>query len=161
MSDQSASWVEGELASHWPLLGRVAMALVGDPTRVEQVLEQVARDAVTGNPPQPSEARVWLLGLVRGAAATQLSRLPLRVRPRDDAPATERLGAAAAAPARAALASLKPTEREAVILALVANLEAKDIALACNTDPETARARLGRGLEQLMLRMADEDGGPR
>lgn len=159
------------LSAHLPLLGKVAMALVGDAGRVELALEKVAREAAQSAAPEGVETRVWLLGLVRSACATQLSQLPIRTRPlegaSDGAPRTERLGAGLAAPARASLAALKPTEREAVVLALVAGLEAKDIAAACSIDLATARKRLGRGLELLLTSDAssndkrDDEGGLR
>ncbi|MBX3222178.1 MAG: hypothetical protein KF795_16795 [Labilithrix sp.] len=152
------------LADHAPVLGRVAMALVGDPARVEQVLEQVAREAGAAVAPDGVAPLAWLLGLVRAASATQLSKLPLRTRPgrEDAAPTTERMGAGEAIAARAALATLKPTEREAVILSLVGGLEAADVAAACGVDVGTAKTRIARGVEQLLeSRAPGDDGGAR
>jgi RNA polymerase sigma-70 factor (ECF subfamily) len=153
-SNEAASAVL--LREHAPILGRVAMALLGESVQVERVLEHVAREA--GAKPLPAGAKplAWLLGLVRAASATQLSSLPLRSRSAaaDALPKTERLGAGDAVPARAALASLKPTEREAVILFFVGGLDAADVALACNVDVTTATARIARGIEQLSA--ADE-----
>ena len=156
-----AAGVAGLLAEHAAVMGRVAMALLGDAARVEQVLDQVARDAGASALPEGTKPIAWLLGLVRGACAAQLSKLPLRSRAPDAPPATERLGAGVAVPARAALASLKPTEREAVVLSLVGGLEATDVAVACNVDVATARARIARGLEQLVQHDASEEGGAR
>lgn len=141
---------------HAALLGRVAMALLGDALQVELVLERVAHEAGTKPVPEDIRPVAWLLGLVRTASAVQLSKLPKRSRHGEaDAPVTERMGAALeAAPARAALTSLKPTEREAVVLALVGGLEVRDLAAACNVDLGTAKTRLARGLEQLLLGVA-------
>lgn len=150
----------GLLAEHAAVMGRVAMALLGDAARVEGVLEQVAREAgASAAVPEGTKPVAWLLGLVRAASAVQLSKLPLRARAGDGPPVTERLGAGAAIPARAALAALKPTEREAVVLSLVAGLEAADVAAACNVDVATARTRIARGLEQLLAMDAAGDGG--
>jgi RNA polymerase sigma-70 factor, ECF subfamily len=144
---------------HVAVLGRVAMALVGDADRVEAVLEHVAREAGThGRNPSArgdDEVRplVWLLGLVRSACAIHLSKLPLRKHltgPREEAEATERLGAADAIPARIALAPLKPTEREALVLCLVGGLEAADVARACNVDVGTAKTRIAQGIQELL-----------
>lgn len=148
------------LTEHASVMGRVAMALVGDAARAERVLEQVAREAGAGAPPAGVAALAWLLGLVRVASATQRSRLPLRTRPgaHDAAPTTERLGAGEALPARAALAGLKPTEREAVVLCLVGGLEATDVASACGVDLGTAKTRIARGVEQLLQHEAAGDG---
>jgi DNA-directed RNA polymerase specialized sigma24 family protein len=138
------------LKEHAPLIGRVAMALIGDAPEVEGVLETVARMAGATARPADVSVRAWLLGLTRAACATQISRLPLRRTEHDRGPSTERLGYASAAPARAALRGLRPTEREAVVLSLVGGLEAAEVAAACNVDVGTAKARIARGLEQLM-----------
>jgi DNA-directed RNA polymerase specialized sigma24 family protein len=129
------------------------MALLGDSVQVERVLDQVAREVGSKAVPEGIRPLAWLLGLVRVASATHLSKLPLRSRSGvEPSPNTERMGAAlTAGPARAALAALKPTEREVVILSLVGGLEAVDIAAACNIDVPTARTRLARGLEQLLV----------
>ena len=159
----TATHAGGMLEEHAAVMGRVAMALLGDPAQVERALEQAAREAGTSKPPEGVKPVAWLLGLVRGACATQLSKLPLRTRAStgDRAPVTERLGAGDAVPARAALAALKPTEREAVVLSLVGGLEATDVAVACNVDVDTARARIARGVEQLLENAAAEEGGAR
>jgi RNA polymerase sigma-70 factor (ECF subfamily) len=122
------------------------MALLGDPVAAEKALERVAREAAAKRDGEASKA--WLFGLVRVACATQLSRIPLKTR--DDGPTTERIGAAEdAAVARASLARLKPTDREAVVLHLVGGLDAGEVAGACGTDEQTARARIARGVSQL------------
>ncbi|MBX3262168.1 MAG: hypothetical protein KF782_20955 [Labilithrix sp.] len=148
------------LREHAGVMGRVAMALVGDAARAERVLEEAAREAGAGAPPPGVGAPAWLLGLVRAASATQQSRLPLKTRPggHDAAPTPSRLGAGDAAPARAALARLKPTEREAVVLCLVGGLEAADVAAACGVDLGTAKTRIARGVEQLLQQEAPDDG---
>lgn len=142
------------LEEHAVVLGRVAMALAGDASRAEQVLEQVARDAgLAREVPPNTKPLTWLLGLTRVACATQQSKLPLRNRTQGfeaPPPNTERLGASEAVPARAALAALKPTEREAVVLSLVGGLEAADVATACGVDLGTAKTRIARGVEQLL-----------
>jgi RNA polymerase sigma-70 factor (ECF subfamily) len=160
MSDAAAGdEVEQEagrlLKEHAAILGRVAMALLGDATRVEQVLEQVAREVGSHGSVPDEKPLVWLLGLLRVASATQLSKLPFRTRPGPEVPPKAgRLPAwqlgDEAKPARKALSRLKPTEREAVVLSFVAGLSVDEVAKACNVDPDTAKGRLERGLEQLM-----------
>lgn len=148
------------LRTHAVALGNVAMALLGEAGRVEHVLEEVARQAGRLAVPADVKPVAWLLGLVRNACAAQLTNLPLRTRsePEETSPKTERVGASSAVPARAALASLKPTERDAVVLCLVGGLEAADVARACNVDVGTAKNRIARGLEQLL---ASGEGGAR
>lgn len=131
---------------HGAALGRVAMALLGDAAAVERVLEQVVRDGA--KPPTDGvRSRAWLFGLVRAASAAQISKLPLRTRgpTSGEAPGPE-------AVARAELARLRPTEREAVVLSLVGGLDAAEVAVACNVDVTTARARIANGLQELAAR---------
>ena len=79
------------LKEHLPVMGKVAMALVSDGSRVEAILEEAAREAAT-TPEPPADAKPWLLGLVRAASAKQLSKLPLKTRGfEDQPPSTERL----------------------------------------------------------------------
>lgn len=135
------------LKEHLPVMGKVAMALVGDGSRVETILEEAAREAAT-TPVPPSDAKPWLLGLVRVASSKQLSKLPMRTRGFDTAPSTERIGIAQGA--RNALQDLRPTEREAVVLSIIGRLNHQDLAVACNVDVQTAKSRLSRGLEQML-----------
>jgi DNA-directed RNA polymerase specialized sigma24 family protein len=129
---------------HAATLGRVAMALVGDAAAAERVLEAVARDL--GRARSPDHPRAWLLGRVRAACAVVPAPLPVR----DAQVRTERLGASEAIAARGALASLRPTEREAVVLRLVGGLDTDEIAIACNVDVPTARERLQAGLAAIL-----------
>jgi DNA-directed RNA polymerase specialized sigma24 family protein len=137
------------LGTHGAIVAKLAMALLGDAREVERVLEHVARERAANKVPDGTREVAWLLGIARGACATQLSRVPLR---REEAPATERL-VTEASTARTRLAQLRPTEREAVALHLVGGLDAKEVAAACGVDLETAKTRIARGIAQLM------DGG--
>lgn len=143
------------LREHLPVMGKVAMALVGDGARVESILEEAARQAATTSAP-PAGTKAWLLGLVRVASAKQLSAIPLKTRGFDTAPSTERLGSAAGG--RSALQALRPTEREAVVLSIIGRLDTQDLAVACNVDVPTAKTRLARGLEQMLAAEAEQDG---
>jgi DNA-directed RNA polymerase specialized sigma24 family protein len=136
---------------HASVMARVAMALLGDRSHVEEVLELVAREAGAVTMSSDVPPLVWLLGLVRVTSAGHRSRLPLRTRSdqREVVPATDRADGASAAFSRATLGALKPTERDAVVLCLVGGLDVAGVALACNVDVATAKARLARGLEQL------------
>jgi len=133
------------LKEHLAVMGKVAMALVADGSRVAEALEEVAREAARAG----AQTKASLLGLVRVACAKQLSKLPMKTRGYESAPTTERVGGGAVA-ARASLASLRPTEREAVVLSIVGGLTVEEIAQACNVDAATAKARLTRGFGQLI-----------
>lgn len=140
------------LAEHGAAIARVCMALLGDAREVERVLEAIARDAGAKKPPSDDESkrRAWIFGLARAHCANQLSKVPLRAITHATGPVTERLGAQAATPARAALAKLRPTEREAVVLHTVGGLDLEEVAIACNTDVATARSRISQGMQKLV-----------
>jgi RNA polymerase sigma-70 factor, ECF subfamily len=138
------------LAEHGAALARVCMALLGDAREVERVLEAIARDAGAGKPASGTSDRAWLFGLARTQCANQLSKVPLRAMTHATGPVTERLGAKAATPARDALAKLKPTEREAVVLHAVGGLDLEEVAHACNVDIATARSRIAQGMQKLV-----------
>ncbi|MDB4947224.1 MAG: hypothetical protein JWP97_6758 [Labilithrix sp.] len=137
------------LRVHGACVGRVCMALLGDPAEVERALEDVARQAgsidagaiAAGS--GEAAALEYLLTLARAACATRLSKVPLG---RATSP---RLTATGPAEARAALGRLRPTEREAVVLVTVGGLDVAAAARVCGIDLETARGRIARGLSQL------------
>lgn len=137
------------LAEHGAAIARVCMALLGDAREVERVLEAVAREVGAKKPADGTSERAWIFGIARAQCANQLSRVPLRAMTHATGPVTERLGAKAATPARDALARLKPTEREAVVLHTVGGLDIGDVALACNVDVATARSRISQGMQKL------------
>jgi RNA polymerase sigma-70 factor (ECF subfamily) len=142
-----AEAVGDAIQEHAAAIGRVCMALLGDRAAVEAALERVAREAASKGLPAGRSAKVFLMGLAHRACTTQLSKLPSR---KDEAPTTERMGdAAAAGEARTALAKLKPTEREAVVLHLVGGLTSAEVAEACGLPPTAAKDRIGRALAQL------------
>jgi RNA polymerase sigma-70 factor, ECF subfamily len=158
------------LREHGAVIARVCMALLGDARAVERALERVAPEASTTTFEEGKDVLARLMGLARGACANQLSKLPVRTtsswkdrqdrgneasKAEDAKPETQRMGGAARADgrsaiARAAIGKLKPTEREAVVLHLVGRLEAAQVAEACGIDIETARARIARGVAQLV-----------
>jgi RNA polymerase sigma-70 factor, ECF subfamily len=137
------------LVEHGAAIARVCMALLGDAREVERVLEAVAREIGAKRPADGMSERAWVFGIARAQCANQLSKVPLRAMTHATGPVTERLGAKSATPARDALARLKPTEREAVVLHTVGGLDVSDVALACNVDVATARSRISQGMQKL------------
>jgi RNA polymerase sigma-70 factor, ECF subfamily len=151
------------LREHGAVVARVCMALLGDAGAVERALERVAREASTTTFEEGKDGLARLMGLARGACANQLSKLPVRntsawgkdPSAEEAKPETVRMGRAPnpggrSGVARAAIGKLKPTEREAVVLHLVGKLEAAQVAEACGIDLDTARARIARGVAQLV-----------
>ena len=141
------------IAEHGAAIARVCMALLGDAREVERVREGVARDAGANAPAEASTQRAWIFGIARAQCANQLGAsrgVPLRAMTQATGPVTERLGAKAATPARDALAKLKPTEREAVVLHAVGGLDVEEVAFACSVDVATARSRISQGMRMLV-----------
>jgi RNA polymerase sigma-70 factor, ECF subfamily len=141
------------IRSHALALGRVLMALLGDEAAAEAALEEVVRRAPSGS---DAPTLVRLMGLARTVAAIQSSKQPVR-RPttsNEEPPDTVRDRDPTSA--RALLARLKPTEREAVILHLVGGLDAVEVAEACGVDAETGRSRIARGVAALLTETSGE-----
>jgi RNA polymerase sigma-70 factor (ECF subfamily) len=58
--------------------------------------------------------------------------------------------------ARDALAKLKPSEREAVVLRYQAELSFREVAAACGVDEAAARKRVSRALSRLRADLGEE-----
>jgi RNA polymerase sigma-70 factor (ECF subfamily) len=140
------------MRQHGAVLARVCMALLGDAAAAERALERVAREAGVTKLEDGKSALAHVMGLARVACANQLSKLPIRTSSFgiEESPDTLREAAREPALARAAVGRLKPTEREAVVLHLVGGLDAAQVAEACGIDLATARARIARGVAQLV-----------
>jgi RNA polymerase sigma-70 factor, ECF subfamily len=131
------------VSAHAAALGRTCMALLGSASEAEAVLRDTLQSALA----EPAR----LSGLARRRCA---QRLELGGRPE---PLTT--GDASPTPAqraRARLAALKPTEREALVLRFEAELSLREVAAACGTDEPTAHQRISRGLSRLTHWMNEE-----
>lgn len=127
-----------------PILARTSMALLGDARASKQILETLAERAGTelGKASDADDGRLALFSALRKLCAEhQTLTGPLR---RDEAPETARMGKAA--DARQRLERLRPTERDALVLKLVARLDVDEIAKVCGIDEATARDRLTKAL---------------
>jgi RNA polymerase sigma-70 factor (ECF subfamily) len=58
--------------------------------------------------------------------------------------------------ARAALAKLKPSEREAVVLRYEGELSFRELGIACGLDEAAARKRVSRALARLRADLGEE-----
>jgi DNA-directed RNA polymerase specialized sigma24 family protein len=137
-----ATAVATMVREHGPSLARVCMALLGDAARAESVLELVVREAARA--PAAGD-RAWLYGLARVACATELSKLPLR----SSKPTASGQDVTVGSAARARLAELRPTEREAVVLYAIGGLKAEEVAVAVGVSVDVARARIASGMIEL------------
>jgi RNA polymerase sigma-70 factor (ECF subfamily) len=147
-------------------VGRVCTALLGDAAAAQAAVEEVFVAALAGGAARSQGAtmRGWLFGIARGVCARRLETGATQ----ESVVHTQRIPGAPPVPARApkakdehegarlALAELRPTERDAVVLWRVGGLSTAEIAQACNTDEATARARVSKGLARLRASLGDD-----
>jgi RNA polymerase sigma-70 factor, ECF subfamily len=144
------------VTEHGTLVGQVCLALLGSQREAEEVLRETLAEALrpTRDGARDNVTRVSLLGEARRRCARRL----------ESRPAGERrsLSDASASPgsepsrARALLAQLKPTEREALVLSSVGELELSRVALACGADEATVVQRISRGLVHICENLGEE-----
>lgn len=130
-----------------PPLAAVCMALLGDAREAEQALLDSCRRALaTPDRPDPTAARSAIFGICRRECVRRLERRPaltVASAPAFPDPSTP-------TGARAALARLYPSARDALILRSLAGLDWADVARACGTDESTSRARWSDAVLQLV-----------
>jgi RNA polymerase sigma-70 factor (ECF subfamily) len=146
-------------------LGRLCMALTGSQAEAEELVQETLIAAYDGFPQFRFEGsiRSWLFGIARricGRHNELKNRRAAKLRLVHD---TGR-GAAVddlsiererAERARDALAKLKPSEREAVVLRYDAEMSFREVAHACGVDEAAARKRVSRALSRLRESLAD------
>lgn len=143
--------------AHGAVLGRLCMALLGSQADADEAAQETllrAHRAMTTYRGEGS-IKAWLCGIARHVCAHALEtrrrgRQLLEVVPAPGEVGPDELARRQHARAlREALARLKPTEREAVVLHYVADLSHREIAAACNIDEAAARKRTSRALAHL------------
>lgn len=154
---------------HGASIGRLCMALLGDPEDAAEVVQETliaAHDAMGAYRGEGS-VRGWLLGIARRKCARKLEtriRRQRRLRLVHDAEAAVALpdevleAERRAARVRDALDQLKPTERDAVVLRYQSGLDYREIAEACGIDEAAARKRVSRALARMKSLLGDEVG---
>jgi len=145
--------------THGAILGRLCMALLGSQADADEATQETLLRAHRAMPTYRGEGSVkaWLCGIARHVCAHMLEtrrrgRELLELVPTDALSEDARIAFAnrrRAREIRDALAKLKPSEREALVLRYVADLSHREIALACNLDEATARKRISRALARL------------
>jgi RNA polymerase sigma-70 factor, ECF subfamily len=124
----------------------------------------VAGKVAAAEKPESVTARTWLMRLARDACAARLSGGPARSshgRGGLARPSFESASRTPEAEARHALAALRPTEREAVVLSMVGGLDAAEVARACAITLDEARGRIARGLAALSAAERESGKGSR
>lgn len=155
------------------VIGRLCMALLSSQADADEATQETLLRAHRAMATYRGEGSIkaWLCGIARHVCAHVLETRrrarevhdsALDVVPDANAPADARSLFATRQRARVirdALAQLKPSEREALVLRYVGELSHREIALACNLDEAAARKRLSRALTRLRSVMPDE-GNP-
>lgn len=146
-------------------LGRLCMALTGSQAEAEELVQETLIAAYDAFPSFRFEGSVrsWLYGIARricGRHNEMKNRRQARLRLVHDTGRGADVSELAiererAIRARAALASLKPSEREAVVLRYDAGLSFREVAEACGVDEAAARKRVSRALIRLRESLAD------
>jgi RNA polymerase sigma-70 factor (ECF subfamily) len=152
--------------THGSVIGRLCMALLGSQADADEATQETLLRAHRAMATYRGDGSIkaWLCGIARHVCAHALEtrrrgRELLEVVPSPtDADDEARALYATRQRARAireALAELKPSEREALVMRYVADLSHREIALACNLDEATARKRVSRALAHLRTVMPE------
>ncbi len=151
-----------------PALGRFCMALLGSQQDAEEVVQETLIAAHGAMPRYRGEGsvRAWLFGIARRQCARHLEkngrhRNHLSIVPDDIAggSGTTKLVAEKrrARSVRSALETLKPSEREVLVLRYQAELSFREIAQACGIEEAAARKRASRGLQRLRTTLSRQE----
>jgi RNA polymerase sigma-70 factor (ECF subfamily) len=147
-------------------IGRVCMAFTGSHADSEELVQETLLAAYDAFPTYRAEGsvRAFLYGIARricGRFAETQARQKARLRlvhdtsPRADAGELA-LEKERATRARNALAKLKPSEREALVLRYDAGLSFREVAVACGIDEAAARKRVSRALARMRAEIGEE-----
>ena len=147
-------------------LGRLCMAFTGSQAESEELVQETLLAAFDAFPQYRGEGSVrsWIFGIARrisGRHVEMRTRRTERLRLVHDTGRTRDAGELAlererAQRARDALAKLKPSEREAVVLRYEAELSFRELGAACGVDEAAARKRVSRALSRLRADLGEE-----
>ncbi len=150
---------------HGKLIGRLCMALLGAQADADEATQETLLRAHRSMATYRGEGTIkaWLCGIARhvcahtletrrkGRELAELVPVPGEGEERDAFAARQRSRAI-----REAMSSLKPSERDVLVLRFVAGLSSREIAVACNLDEAAARKRISRALARLRSVMPGE-----
>jgi RNA polymerase sigma-70 factor (ECF subfamily) len=147
-------------------LGRLCMAFTGSQAEAEELVQETLLAAFDAFPQYRGDGsvRAWLFGIARricGRHVEMRARREARLRLVHDTGRGRDTSELAmekerAQRARDALAKLKPSEREAVVLRYQAELSFREVAAACGVDEAAARKRVSRALSRLRADLGEE-----
>jgi RNA polymerase sigma-70 factor, ECF subfamily len=147
-------------------LGRLCMAMLGNQAEAEEAMQETLLVAHRSMAQFRGEGHVfaWLATIARRICARRLEARAHRVERLElvhdasgpDSPFDQVERTRAARDVRQALASLKPSEREVVILRYQAGLSFREVADVCGIEEAAARKRASRALVHLRDLLSDE-----
>lgn len=152
---------------HGPALGRLCMAWLGSQAEADEATQEsllAAWDALADYRGDGSP-RAWLFGIARRVCARRAetrgrreNRLRLIHGDDDRAPAADALLLVRqrAERVRQALDTLKPSERDAVVLRFEGELSFREVGECCGIDEAAARKRVSRAIERLRGALGDD-----
>jgi len=155
---------------HGPSIGRLCMAMLGSQLDADDLTQETLLTAHQGFTEfrQQGSVRAWLLGIARNKCLQHLEKHRRRgarlrlVTAADATPAWTGEDAAGARgraeQARALLAQLRPSDRDALILRYSGDLSFKEVAAACGIAEPAARKRVSRALSALRSALGKEAG---
>ncbi len=147
--------------THGAILGRLAMALLGSQADADEAVQETLLRAHKAMPSYRAEGSVkaWLCGIARHVCAHTLETRRRGRELLELVPAEEGTTStfASARTLRVALAKLKPSERECLVLRFVGDLDHREIATALGLDEPAARKRISRALAHLRTVIPTEE----
>jgi len=150
--------------SYHLVLGRLCIALLGSQADADEAVQETLLRAHRAMPSYRGDGtiRAWLCGIARHVCANVLEsrrrgRELLELVPEPDEVRDAFSARRRARDIRQALAKLKPSERDLLVLRYVADLSHREIAAACGIDETAARKRLSRALARLRTAFPGEE----
>jgi len=157
-------------AEHGAVIGRICMAMLGSQQDAEDVTQETLIDAYDGfgGWRRDGSLRAWLLAIARRKCARLIEKRTRRgaklrlVHDADKAPTSDDgaerqlMFKQRALKARAALESVRPSEREALLLRYGAGLSFREVGLACGIEEAAARKRVSRAVASLRETLREE-----
>ena len=144
---------------HGPALGRLCMALTGCQADAEEAAQETLMAACAQMASYRGEGtvRAWLFGIARRQCARRIERgaregrrlALVREESGGESPAVSVAAMRRARAVREAMAGLKPSERETLILHYQGGLSFREIGAICGVEEAAARKRASRGLARL------------
>ncbi len=148
--------------AHGQAIGRFCMAMVGSQADADTLAQETFITAweTFGSYRPQSTVRCFLFGIARRLCAKHIETSGRRQENLKSMQGIEEPSPPVASHAqsaqrtRDALDSLRPTEREAVVLRFQSDLSFQDLADACGIDEATARTRVSRAIANLRQAMS-------